>query len=277
MKNLNDRVAAVTGAASGIGRALALRLASVGCKVAISDIDAVGLDGTAKLLRDEGADVLATTLDVSDRAAVEAWAAEVNAHFGAAHLVFNNAGVTVVDTLEAISYEDFEWLMSINFWGVVYGSKAFLPYLKAADAGHIVNISSIFGIIAVPSQGAYNASKFAVRGFSECLRQELELEGSHVSVTCVHPGGIDTNIARAARFGSGAARMTTRDEMTQEFAKMARTSPSRAAEIIVDAVRGQRRRVLVGLDARVIDKMQRLLPTGYQRLAVHFAARKAQR
>ncbi len=277
MKILNDRVAGVTGAASGIGRALAQRLASLGCKVAISDIDEVGLDGTAKLLRDDGADVHTRALDVADRAAVEAWAAEVNAHFGAVHLVFNNAGVTVVDTLEAISYEDFEWLMSINFWGVVYGTKAFLPYLKAADAGHVVNISSIFGIIAVPSQGAYNASKFAVRGFSECLRQELELEGSHVSVTCVHPGGIDTNIARAARFGSGAARMTTPDEMTQEFAKMARTSPSRAAEIIVDAVRGQRRRVLVGLDARVIDKMQRLLPTGYQRLAVLFAARKAQR
>jgi short-subunit dehydrogenase len=171
-----------------------------------------------------------------------------------------------------MSYADLEWLFGINFWGVVHGTKAFLPHLKQSGQGHVVNVSSVFGLIAVPGQGAYNAAKFAVRGFTECLRQELELEGVNVSATCVHPGGIKTNIARKARFVARAGS-PSREEMDEFFDRMARTMPEAAARAILRGVRRNARRVLIGADAYAIAALQRLLPTGYQALVVRQARR----
>ena len=271
MKSLRDRVAVITGAGSGIGRALAFELGAAGCKLAISDINEAAVKQVAKELKEAGREVLADRLDVADREAFYAYADKVVNHFGGVHLVINNAGVALGSTVEDTSYEDFEWLMGINFWGVVYGTKAFLPHLKRADEGHIVNISSVFGLIGVPTQSAYNAAKFAVRGFTESLRQELELEGGEVSCTSVHPGGIKTNIARNARMNADSLkRATGQDPETarKEFEKLFRTTPEQAAATIIAGIRGNKRRVLIGPDAVAIDTMQRLLPTTYQKLVV---------
>ncbi|MEE4249787.1 MAG: SDR family NAD(P)-dependent oxidoreductase [Alcanivoracaceae bacterium] len=270
MKSFRDRVAVITGAGSGIGRALAFQLGAAGCKLAISDINEAAVKQVAKELKANGHDVIADRLDVADREAFYAYADKVLNKFGSVNLVINNAGVALGSTVEQTSYEDFEWLMGINFWGVVYGTKAFLPHLKNADQGHIVNISSVFGLIGVPSQSAYNAAKFAVRGFTESLRQELELEGSSVSCTSVHPGGIKTNIARNARMNDSVKNITgkTGESNVQDFEKMFRTTPEEAAATIIAGIRGNKRRVLIGADAVAIDTMQRLLPTSYQKLLV---------
>lgn len=269
MKDFQNKVAVITGAGSGIGRALARDLAAAGARLALSDVNQVGLQETADSLG-LGSDRLITeAFDVADRDAFYAFAERVTGHFGAAHLVFNNAGVALGATVEDMSYEDFEWLMGINFWGVVYGTKAFLPHLKAAGEGHIVNVSSVFGLIGVPTQSAYNASKFAVRGFTEALRQELEMEGGRVSCTSVHPGGIKTNIARNARMGAGVEKITGDvDKARRDFEKMFRTTPEEASQTILKGVKGNKRRVLIGSDARAIDSMQRLMPTAYQRIMV---------
>lgn len=270
MKSFTDKVAVITGAGSGIGRALASELAAAGARLALTDISETGLKETADQLGLGQDRLLTKVFDVSDREAVYSFADEVIAHFGAAHLVVNNAGVALGATVAEMSYEDFEWLMGINFWGVVYGTKAFLPHLKAAGEGHIVNISSVFGLIGVPTQSAYNAAKFAVRGFTEALRQELEIEDGNVSCTTVHPGGIKTNIARNARMGASVEKMTgaDADKARRDFEKMFRTTPEEAASTILKGVRGNRRRVLIGADAHAIDSMQRLLPTSYQRILV---------
>ena len=269
MKELKGRVAVVTGAASGIGRALASELSRAGCRLVLTDINEPELEATAAPLRDAGTEVLVRRLDVADREAVYALAEEVQSHFGEVHLVINNAGVALGAAVEDMSYEDMEWLMDINFWGVVYGTKAFLPMLRQAGEGHIVNVSSVFGLVGIPTQAAYNASKFAVRGFTEALRQELDLEDCGVSATCVHPGGIKTNIARSARM-TDTSRLTgmDADEATREFEKLFRTSSEDAARAIVRGVRSNSRRVLIGGDARMIDTMVRSLPTGYQRIVV---------
>jgi NAD(P)-dependent dehydrogenase (short-subunit alcohol dehydrogenase family) len=269
MKDFQNKVAVITGAGSGIGRALARDLAAAGARLALSDVNQVGLQETADSLG-LGSDRLITeAFDVADRDAFYAFAERVTGHFGAAHLVFNNAGVALGATVEEMSYEDFEWLMGINFWGVVHGTKAFLPHLKAAGEGHIVNVSSVFGLIGVPTQSAYNASKFAVRGFTEALRQELEMEGGRVSCTSVHPGGIKTNIARNARMGAGVEKITGDvDKARRDFEKMFRTTPEEASQTILKGVKGNKRRVLIGSDARAIDSMQRLMPTAYQRIMV---------
>ena len=270
MKDFQNKVAVITGAGSGIGRALARDLAAAGARLALSDVNQVGLQETADSLG-LGSDRLITeAFDVADRGAFYAFAERVTGHFGAAHLVFNNAGVALGATVEDMSYEDFEWLMGINFWGVVHGTKAFLPHLKAAGEGHIVNVSSVFGLIGVPTQSAYNASKFAVRGFTEALRQELEMEGGRVSCTSVHPGGIKTNIARNARMGAGVEKITGGDvdKARRDFEKMFRTTPEEASQTILKGVKGNKRRVLIGSDARAIDSMQRLMPTAYQRIMV---------
>ncbi len=270
MKDFQNKVAVITGAGSGIGRALARDLAAAGARLALSDVNQVGLQETADSLG-LGSDRLITeAFDVADRDAFYAFAERVTGHFGAAHLVFNNAGVALGATVEDMSYEDFEWLMGINFWGVVHGTKAFLPHLKAAGDGHIVNVSSVFGLIGVPTQSAYNASKFAVRGVTEALRQELEMEGGRVSCTSVHPGGIKTNIARNARMGAGVEKITAADadKARRDFEKMFRTTPEEASQTILKGVKGNKRRVLIGSDARAIDSMQRLMPTAYQRIMV---------
>jgi short-subunit dehydrogenase len=266
MQHFSDKVAAITGAGSGIGQALALRLAGQGCHLALSDVDAQGLELTAKRLATAPVQVTTHVVDVADRAAVEGWASEVVADHGRVNLVVNNAGVAMAGTVQDTSIEDYEWLTGINLWGVVYGTKAFLPHIRAAGEGHVVNISSIFGLFSQPSQSAYNTSKFAVRGFTESLRQELDIAGQAVSATCVHPGGIATNIAKNARMDASAgALLDTEVEVARaNFEKILRTSADDAALAILRGVRRNARRVLIGPDAKAADLLQRLLPTGYQ-------------
>ena len=205
MKDFDGRVAAITGAGSGIGRALARDLAGRGTHLALVDIDDAGLAETVGSCEGFGVKVTSQHLDVADRDAVYAWADRVVDDHGSVNLIFNNAGVALGATIESMSYEDFEWLMDINFWGVVYGTKAFLPHLKTAGEGHVVNLSSVFGLLSIPSQSAYNAAKFAVRGFTDALRIELDAERCGVSATTVHPGGVRTNIARRARVDDSVA------------------------------------------------------------------------
>ena len=267
MRNFKGKCAAITGAGSGIGRALAFQLAAEGCDLALSDIQPGAVRETARQLAASGVRITTAKVDVADRGAVYAWAERVAADHGRVNLVINNAGVAHATTLEAVSYDDFEWMMGINFWGVVYGTKAFLPHLKAAGEGHIVNLSSVFGLIALPTQGTYNAAKFAVRGFTESLRQELDLADCGVSATCVHPGGIDTNIARSAKFDPSVSAISGKDEAgsKRDFQKsLQATSPEQAASAILRAVRRNQRRAVIGTDARVLDAMQRLLPERYQ-------------
>ncbi|MDT0618052.1 SDR family NAD(P)-dependent oxidoreductase [Salinisphaera sp. P385] len=268
MKDFKNKVAAITGAGSGIGRALAMELGARGCHLALSDVNRASLTETAQLV-DESSAVKVTTqvVDVAKRQAVHTWAGKVAAEHGAVHLVFNNAGVALGSTIEGADYDDLEWIMNINFWGVVHGTKAFLPHLRAAGEGHIVNISSVFGIIGVPSQGAYNATKFAVRGFTEALRQELDMDGGGISATSVHPGGIKTNIAQAARFADnmdGVLGGKNEADGKAAFEKLFITTPESAARTILKGVRRDSRRVLIGPDAHAIDAMARLLPSHYQ-------------
>lgn len=273
MKTLKDKVAAITGAGSGIGRATAILMASKGCHLALSDVNEAGLAETAEKCRQHGVKVTTKRVDVASREQVYAWADEVVRDHGLVNIIFNNAGVALGATVEDMKYEDFEWLMGINFWGVVYGTKAFLPHIKTAGEGQIVNVSSVFGLIAVPTQSAYNAAKFAVKGFTEALREELEIEGSPIGVTCVHPGGIKTNIARNARVTETPGMVDVKS--TRDFEKAFITSAEDAAAAIVAAILKNKRRLLIGKDAYVIDLVQRTLPTTYQRLLV--AGAKARR
>ncbi|HEX6166837.1 MAG TPA: SDR family NAD(P)-dependent oxidoreductase [Acidimicrobiales bacterium] len=275
MKVLQGRVAAITGAGSGIGRSLAVELAGRGTLLALSDIDEVGLAETVALCEGSGVKVTSRRLDVADRQAVHAWADQVVADHGKVNLVVNNAGVALIANVEDTSYDDLEWLMNINFWGVVHGTKAFLPHLKAVGEGHIVNVSSVFGLVSVPSQSAYNAAKFAVRGFTDALRIELEIDPCGVSCTTVHPGGIKTNIARTARIHENAADLAGDADLGTQFEKVAMTSPDKAARQILAAVQADRRRTLVGPDAKVIDLIARLPARLYQRLLVRGASRRA--
>jgi NAD(P)-dependent dehydrogenase (short-subunit alcohol dehydrogenase family) len=261
---LHNRVAAVTGAAGGIGRAVAMELADRGADVAVSDVDEEGLAETADLVSDRGAEVHGQVVDVADREAVHAWADEVAEQFGDVHLVVNNAGVSVSASVEGLSYEDLDWIMDINFRGVVHGTKAFLPHIRRAGEGRVVNVSSVFGLIASPTQSAYNASKFAVRGFTESLRAELALDDSPIGASTVHPGGIDTDIVRNSRVGDTGIAERSREEVVQEFEKeIARLSPEEAAEIIADGIRRDEGRILVGVDAKLLDIMQRIVPGSY--------------
>jgi len=238
---------------------------------ALSDIDESGLQETGTQARAHGVKVTTARVDVADRNAVHGWSNRVVADHGRVNLIFNNAGVALGATVESMEYEDFEWLMGINFWGVVYGTKAFLPHLKASGDGHVVNISSVFGLVGIPSQSAYNAAKFAVRGFTESLRQELEIMGAPVSATSVHPGGIKTNIARAARVHESLRDLGIEtDDTASRFERSFITSSDKAAEIILRAVVNNRRRVLVGPDAYVFDWVARILPSTYQSLTQRY-------
>ncbi len=260
MAFLRGGVAVVTGAGSGIGCALAQQLSAAGSALAIADIDEKGLADTAASLKGKDAAVSTHMLDVSDEAAVKAFAEDVAARHGRVTLLINNAGVALLGTFEELSLDDWRWLMGINFWGVVYGVKYFLPILKKQPRAQIVNISSIFGIVAPVGQSAYCASKFAVRGFTEVLRHELE--GTPVFVSCVHPGGIRTPIAKRARLGA----MTSpgaREEAVARFERLTPTSPEEAAKRIMDGVEKREPRILIGRDARQIDMLQRLRPATY--------------
>jgi NADP-dependent 3-hydroxy acid dehydrogenase YdfG len=257
---VDGRTAFVSGAASGIGRAVAVRLAEHGCPVAIADWDADGLEQTEALI---GGPVLARRLDVRDRQAQLAFAAEV-AEWAPAPLgmVFNNAGVATVQSVADAAIEDDEWVRQVNFDGVLNGTHAFLPILLRQDAGVIVNTSSVFGLVGIPGQSAYCASKFAVRGFTDSLRQELRATG--VGAVCVHPGGIKTNIARNARYHAHPIRPeTTHADLIDEFDRITMTTPEKAAKVIHDGVRAGRSRILIGPDAYLFDALGRAMPTHY--------------
>lgn len=267
MKSFKNKVAAVTGAGSGIGQAIAIALAKQSCHLALSDISEAGLAKTVELLTPYSVKVTTQKVDVAKRDEVATWAKAVVDEHGQVNLIFNNAGVAIGSTAEGVSYEDLEWLIGINFWGVVYGTKEFLPYLKQSGDGHIINISSMFGLTAQPTQSAYNASKFAVRGFTESLRQELDLQNAGVSATCVHPGGIRTNIAKAARMNNSVQSLGMDPLKSQDaFDKLLRTPADDAAQQILEAVRKDRRRLLIGADAKAVDVIQRILPQGYQKI-----------
>lgn len=267
------RVVAITGAASGIGRALAVELAGRGADLALSDVSEDGLAETAAQVERAGRQASTARVDVADREAVYAWAESVVADHGRVDGVVNNAGVSLTDTIEHLDYDDFEWIVGINFWGVVYGTKAFLPYLLERGDGWVVNVSSVFGIISVPSQGAYNATKFAVRGFTECLRQELD--GTGVTASCVHPGGIKTNIARGGRFRHSVEGFESLEEAADHFENdLARTTAEEAGRVIADGMAERAPRILIGNDARLIDVVQRTMPVRYTTLVKKLARRR---
>jgi NAD(P)-dependent dehydrogenase (short-subunit alcohol dehydrogenase family) len=258
--HLEGRTAVITGAASGIGRAIAVSLAQRGCNLALADIDETGLADTADLTKGNSINVSRHRLDVADRAAVAEFADIVADEHCGVDVLVNNAGVAVGGTFEQVSDEDFEWLFEINFWGVVRMTRAFLPLLRASDDARVVNVSSVYGIVAPPEQTAYSASKFAVRGFSEALRHELE--GSDIGVSVVHPGGVATSIVKNARLPAGV----TEEEIAQRhkrYEKLLRLPPEIAGETIVRGIERRHSRILIGSDAKVISLIARLFPVTY--------------
>lgn len=280
MKNFKDKVAAITGAASGMGRALSLQLAQRGCHLALSDVNEAELRKVEAEVKACGGKVTCHKVDVANRQAVFQWADEVVAEHGKVNLIFNNAGVTLVGHAETLQPADFEWVMGINFWGVINGTQAFLPYLKASGDGHIINTSSVFGLVAMPTQSAYNASKFAVRGFTEALRMELDMEQCSIGVTCVHPGGVATNIANSARMdGSLESHLGISPEKFRKSINkiISKTTPDQAATAIIHGVERNARRVLIGSDAKQADLMARTLGPIYQSLVIWTNRRKAKR
>jgi len=273
MRSFSNKVAAITGAGSGMGRSLAINLAKQGCHVAVSDVEEKNLAETVKLAGVHGVKVTSKRVDVAKRDEVYAWADEVVADHGKCNLIFNNAGVAYGASVEGCEYTDAEWLMAINFWGVVHGTKAFLPHLRASGDGHVVNTSSLFGLLGFPGQSTYNASKFAVRGFTEALRIELDMTKAPVSATSVHPGGIKTNIARTARMSNSMMDLGVKD-MTDSHLRIEkhfRVTADEAAEVILRGVQRNERRVLVGTDAKFFDLVQRVVPSSYQWLVIKAA------
>ncbi len=266
MTTFHGRVVAITGAASGIGRALALEMARRGARLALCDVDETGLQQTVRAIASHH--VSAERVDVADRGAVEAWAEHTLAHHGQVDAIVNNAGVTVQETVADLSYEDLEWIVGINFWGVVHGTKAFLPHLLNRDTGWVVNLSSVLGLIGFPGQGSYTATKFAVRGLTEALRWELADTG--VTVCSVHPGGVRTNIVRNGRLYRDATGRIPTSQMAARFEEFARTTPDRAARIIANGMARHQPRILVGADARFLDTLQRLAPLRYDAILRRF-------
>ncbi|WP_024793826.1 SDR family NAD(P)-dependent oxidoreductase [Tomitella biformata] len=263
MTEIAGKVAVITGSGSGIGRALALNLAKGGAKLALSDMDTIGLAETVRQAELLGAQVHSAPLDVTQREAFLDYAAAVHEHFGVVNMIFNNAGIAFTGDVEVSEFKDIERVMDVDFWGVVNGTKAFLPYLIESGDGHVVNVSSLFGLLSIPGQSAYNAAKFAVRGFTESFRQEMMISKQPVQVTCVHPGGIKTAIAR----NSTTADSQDQADLAQFFDRyLAHTSPDAAAKRILKGVTGNRGRVLIGMDARVLDLFVRITGSGYQRI-----------
>ncbi|MDD9892528.1 MAG: SDR family NAD(P)-dependent oxidoreductase [Gammaproteobacteria bacterium] len=261
MKNFRNKVAVITGAGSGIGRALAQQLDKQGALLSLSDVNEAGLKETLdSLSRKHYSEIL----DVADRDAVYANAEATEKRFGPASIVINNAGVAVAQTIEDLSYDDFEWIMDINFWGMVYGSKAYLPQLKQHKEAAVANVSSVFGLFSLPTQGAYNASKFAIRGFTEALRAEMA--GTGLSVHSIHPGGIRTDIAKNARFYVGPGQMTDQKKASGLFDKVTVTTADSAARTILKGIQRKQERILIGPDARVFDAMQRSMPVQYSKV-----------
>lgn len=259
MNPFAHKTAVITGAASGIGRALALEFAKAGCNLALSDINLEGLHETRSLIQQASLRITTRKLDVADRIAVYEYAETTLQEHGAVDVVINNAGVSVASLAAELTYEDFEWLMNINFWGMVYGTQAFLPHLKQRPEAWIANVSSILGIVTVPSQSAYSSAKFAIRGFTESVRYELA--GTPVHISSIHPGGIKTEIVRNMRFSGSAGEKRM---VISNFDKTARTTAPQAARVIVKGLKKKKKRILIGKDAWFLDKMQRLFPTSYE-------------
>jgi NAD(P)-dependent dehydrogenase (short-subunit alcohol dehydrogenase family) len=265
-------IAVVTGAGSGIGRALTLRLAADGIRgLAISDVNESGLNETRAQISDSATKIDARILDVSNRSQMENYARETVSVFGGVTHLFNNAGVGLIGDFEQISLDDFAWLMNTNFWGVVHGTRFFLPVLKQQDQAHIINISSVFGLVAPPEQTAYCASKFAVRGFTESLRHELS--ETNVRVSSVHPGGIKTNIARNSRLGAKTP-VENKQQGVKFFDKVAKTSAETAAKTILRGVKKENPRILIGADAQAINYIHRLFPKSYLKIFEMIAGHK---
>lgn len=271
MKSLDNKVVVITGAGSGIGRALALNAAARGALLALSDVDEAGLAATVDLVKNAGArEVRSDRVDVADRESMAAYASTVVEHFGRVNVLVSNAGVAVAGHFEEMSYADMDWIVGINFWGVVQGTREFLPHLIASGDGHVVTMSSLFGLVSMPGQSLYNATKYAVRGFSEALREEMLVSGHPVGVTVVHPGGIKTAIARNARVTPSEDKAATARLFDKKLAKM---SPERAAEIIVDGMLAGKARVLVGLDAHALHHLAKLLGSRYQDVVARVSRR----
>ncbi|QWC84923.1 SDR family NAD(P)-dependent oxidoreductase [Nocardioidaceae bacterium] len=269
MKTLNDKVLVITGAGSGIGRALAVRAAGQGARLAISDVNAEGLDETARQAKDAGSpEVQSLRLDVSDREAFGAYAELVVEQFGRVDAVVNNAGVALHGDFEDMDYSEIEWIVGVNYWGVVHGSKEFLPHLIASGDGHLVNVSSLFGLISMPGQSAYNATKYAVRGMSEAIREEMIVAGHPVAVSVVHPGGIKTGIARNSRVTKGQDQASTAKFFDEKLAKM---TPEKAAQIILDGMLASKPRIIVGMDAHALFTLSKVVGPRYQDIVARTA------
>ena len=271
LSGLDDKVVVITGAGSGMGREMALIAARQGALLAVSDWNEPALAETVDLVKAAGArEVRSDVVDVADRPAVAALAAAVAEQFGRVNVVVNNAGVTVTGDFEEMAYEDFDWIVGVNFMGVVNGTKEFLPHLIASGDGHLVNISSLFGLISMPGQTAYNATKYAVRGFTEALREEMLVNGHPVQVTCVHPGGIKTGIARNGR-KTKSQDAAAIDSFFEK--KLARMTAEKAARIILEGTMAGRARVLVGLDAHAMHHFAKLVGSRYQDVVAKIAPR----
>ncbi|WP_132993867.1 SDR family NAD(P)-dependent oxidoreductase [Gordonia zhaorongruii] len=264
MKDFRDKIIVITGAGSGMGRDLAVQLARRGAKLAISDVDPDGLAETERLAVEAGAQVHAQLLNVAERETVLEYADTVAAHYGTVNAVFNNAGIAHHGEIEFTEFKDIERVMDVDYWGVVNGTKAFLPYVIASGDGHIVNTSSLFGLLSEPGQAAYNSAKFAVRGFTEALNQEMIVAGHPVKVSCVHPGGIKTAIARNAT-SSGDHDATSTAEFFDKY--LARMTSEKAAEVIIKGVEREQARILVGADAKLLDIGVRLVASKYQAIS----------
>lgn len=258
-RQLKDKAIVITGAASGIGEALALGLSQRGARLLLADIDATGLNRVVDAVRAQGTQCHSLVTDTGSEAAIAALAHAALNQLGGADMVINNAGVGLMAPVAQLNTDDAHWLMNINFWGVVYGCRAFIPQLSHRPDAVLVNISSIFAMVSMPTQSIYNASKAAVRGFSDALREELRTPG--IDVLCVHPGGIRTNIANAARITDVSMVADTDQEMRDAFTRLARTSPEEAAEVIIRAMQSRKTRVLIGGDAKLLDLLFRLFPT----------------
>lgn len=265
MKDLKGKIAVVTGASSGIGRELALGLAREGCRLALADTDFDGLRETERMAKLAGGQAIIRRVDVSSKKEIYSFAEHVIKHYGEVDIVINNAGVVFTSTIEDLSYRDFERVMNINFWGAVYGTKAFMGYLKKQKSSHIVNISSVYGLWGLATQASYSSSKFALRGFTETLMQELRGSGVHAS--CVYPGGVKTNIVMHSYSELHDVNPDKKEKFIKKFSDTAMTTPGKAAKIIISGIKRNRKRILIGPDAFFFDITQRMFPTLYQKLS----------
>ena len=275
MTAIAGAVAAVTGAASGIGRALALELAARGCDLALADRDEAGLQAVAaEIAKNPSRKVSVHRVDVAEPKQIEDFAQGALAAHPGLNILVNNAGVALLGQFNEVDQAQMDWLMNINFWGVVHATRAFLPHLSRQREAHIVNLSSLFGLIAPPGQTAYAAAKFAVRGFSESLRHELQMAASPVRLSVVHPGGVSTNIVRNSRMGTGVTDNARRAETIERFDTVAKTTPAAAAQRIIAGIEKNAPRILIGNDARMMDLLQRVLPGTYWSVLARLIARR---